>query len=69
MFPDIIGLLFTVTFIAIEADDPHVLIADTVITPVANPVVTFIVLVVEVPVQPIGKDHKYDEAPATELTE
>ena len=69
MFPVIIGLLFTATFMDIEVDEPHELIADTVISPVATPVVTLIVLVVEVPVQPVGKVHKYDEAPATAATE
>ena len=48
---------------------PHVLLAVTDTVPPLEPATVFIVLVVDVPVQPPGSDHVYDEAPPTTAME
>jgi hypothetical protein len=49
--------------------DPQVLFAVTDNDPPADPAVTVMLLVDELPVHPEGSVHVYDVAPFTELTE
>ena len=48
---------------------PQVLLAVTETVPPLEPATVFIVLVVDVPVQPTGSDHVYDVAPPTAVIE
>ncbi len=44
---------------------PHVPLADTLTIPPLAPAVALILVVVELPVQPLGSIHVYDVAPLT----
>ncbi len=56
--------LTTVKWLADE--EPHALFAVTDIVPPAVPAVVVMLLVVEVPLQPLGKVQVYDVAPLTD---
>jgi hypothetical protein len=53
--PGIAGTAFTVIANVCGDEEPQELFAVTVIFPLAEPAVTFIVFVADVPVQPLGK--------------
>ena len=51
------GMGVAATFRVDEEPDPHLFTGATEIVPEAEPAITFIELVVELPVQPEGRDH------------
>lgn len=55
--PAIAGIVFTVMTCDDAADVPHALVAVTVMLPAVELAVADIELVVDVPVQPLGKLH------------
>jgi hypothetical protein len=67
--PGVAGIVFTVIASVCGALLPQELFAVTVIFPEVELAVVVMLFVVDVPVQPPGKVHVYDVAPATELTE
>jgi len=68
MVPGVAGALLTTVVNDCAPDVPQLFVADTVITPPAEPVVAMIVLVVEVPVHPLGSVQIYEVAPLTGAT-
>ena len=69
MFPGVAGNVFAVTLNELVGLEPQVLFALTVIVPEFDPAVTVILLVVDDPVQPVGKVQVYVVAPGTVATE
>ena len=65
MLPGVAGVLPIVTASVWAVELPQVLPASTVILPAPDEGVAEILLVAEVPVQPLGKVQMYDVAPAT----
>ena len=61
----IAGAVFTVTFNVCGPEEPQLLLADTVISPPEILATVTMAFVVDVPVQPVGKVHVYEVAPAT----
>jgi hypothetical protein len=68
ILPGVAGAVFTFTASVEAAEVPQALLALTVIFPPVEPAVTFMLLVVEVPVHPLGKVQVYVLAPATGVT-
>ena len=69
IFPGIEGAAATTPTASVCAVElPHALLAVTEIEPAAEPAVTMMVEVVEVPLQPLGNVHVYEVAPFTALT-
>ena len=57
MVPGVAGTVEDVTARLVTGDEPQALLALTVMLPLLVPVVTLMLFVVEVPVQPLGKVH------------
>ena len=55
MVPGVAGTVEDVTARLVTGEEPQVLLALTVMLPLLVPVVTLMLFVVEVPVQPLGK--------------
>jgi hypothetical protein len=68
ILPGVVGAALTVKANVETAEVPQVLLALTVILPPVEPVVTFMLLVVEVPVHPLGRVQVYEVAPPTLVT-
>jgi len=67
--PGVAGTELTVTASVAGLEFPQVLLAVTETVPPLEPATVFMVLVVDVPVQPPGSDHVYEVAPPTAATE
>ena len=67
--PGVAGIELTVTASVWNVEEPHELLAVTVIFPLVVPAVALILVVVELPVHPKGNVHVYDVAPETGNTE
>lgn len=67
MIPGVVGAVLTVTANDCADDEPQALFAETVTNPPVVPAAAVIELLVEEPVQPLGKIHVYDVAPVTDV--
>jgi hypothetical protein len=65
MLPGVAGTVLMVTASVCGMEEPHALLAVTEIFPPAAPAVAFMLVVVDVPVQPPGNVQVYEVAPAT----